>query len=252
MLGTVPVSTGYQKKRDAAMVLLAQYTKREDCNVLIQKETIELEKKKTGNNKTEYFNVACIFCRLQDWRSDQSVSSDRGILPKNESLLTLLINLFKSTFEFFRNFRYYDDPPTKSTLNEPRPKKKQVLDPQGPFLEKWDKIFIISCVAAVSVDPLFLYIPVIDGDKYCLKLDRSLEIVASILRSFTDLFYILHIIFQFRTAFIAPSSTVVGRGVLVEDTSAIAKRYLSTFFLVDVFAVLPLPQVGLHIRSSLL
>uniref|UniRef100_A0A0A9AJK7 CNGC1 n=1 Tax=Arundo donax TaxID=35708 RepID=A0A0A9AJK7_ARUDO len=50
-------------------------------------------------------------------------------------------------------------------------------------------------------------------------------------------------IFQFRTGFIAPSSRVFGRGVLVEDTFAIAKRYLSTYFLVDFFAVLPLPQV---------
>ncbi|XP_078159838.1 cyclic nucleotide gated channel 1 isoform X1 [Carex rostrata] len=182
------------------------------------------------------------YVRLE-WKSDQSVSSDKDIAPKKENLLTSLINLFKSTIEFFQNFRHYDDPPTKSALRESRPKKKQVLDPQGPFLEKWNRIFIISCVAAVSIDPLFLYIPVIDGDKHCLRLDRSLEIVASILRLFTDIFYILHIIFQFRTAFIAPSSTVVGRGVLVEDTWAIAKRYMSSYFLVDVFAVLPLPQV---------
>ncbi|KAJ1690912.1 hypothetical protein LUZ63_015067 [Rhynchospora breviuscula] len=187
------------------------------------------------------------YVRLQDWKSNQSVSSERDILPEKENLRTSLINLFKSTLDFFRNFRHYDDPPTKSILNESKPKKNQVLDPQGPFLEKWNKIFIISCVIAVSVDPLFLYIPVIDGDNTCLRLDRSLEIVASVLRVFTDLFYILHIIFQFRTAFIAPSSTVVGRGVLVEDTTAIAKRYILSYFLVDVCAVLPLPQVTILI-----
>ncbi|XVE64355.1 hypothetical protein DITRI_Ditri07aG0094600 [Diplodiscus trichospermus] len=70
-----------------------------------------------------------------------------------------------------------------------------------------------------------------------------MEITASVLRSFTDIFYIIHIIFQFRTGFIAPSSRVFGRGVLVEDSWAIAKRYLQSYFSIDVLAVLPLPQV---------
>eukprot|EP00268_Persea_americana_P048077 TRINITY_DN504_c1_g2_i1.p1 TRINITY_DN504_c1_g2~~TRINITY_DN504_c1_g2_i1.p1 ORF type:complete len:611 (-),score=90.22 TRINITY_DN504_c1_g2_i1:217-2049(-) len=96
---------------------------------------------------------------------------------------------------------------------------------------------------AVSVDPIFFYIPVVDIDKKCLDLDHRLEIAASVLRSFTDIFYILHIFFQFRTGFIAPSSRVFGRGVLVEDPSAIARRYLSSYFLIDILAVLPLPQV---------
>lgn len=120
---------------------------------------------------------------------------------------------------------------------------KKILDPQGPFLQKWNKIFVLSCVIAVSLDPLFFYVPVIDDERKCLDLDRRMEITASVLRWFTDIFYITHIIFQFRTGFIAPSSRVFGRGVLVEDPWAIAKRYLSTYFLIDILAVLPLPQV---------
>ncbi|KAG0486858.1 hypothetical protein HPP92_008953 [Vanilla planifolia] len=46
-----------------------------------------------------------------------------------------------------------------------------------------------------------------------------------------------------RTGFIAPSSRVFGRGVLVEDSSAIARRYLTSNFFIDILAVLPLPQV---------
>lgn len=83
----------------------------------------------------------------------------------------------------------------------------------------------------------------IDDSKKCLVLDKKLETTASVLRSFTDIFYIIHIIFQFRTGFIAPSSRVFGRGVLVEDAWAIAKKYLSSYFLIDILAVLPLPQV---------
>lgn len=124
---------------------------------------------------------------------------------------------------------------------------KKVLDPQGPFLQKWNKIFILSCIIAVSIDPLFFYIPVIDDKKKCLHRDNKLETAASVLRSFTDIFYVLHIIFQFRTGFIAPSSRVFGRGVLVEDAKAIAKRYLFSYFWIDMLAVLPLPQVAILI-----
>ncbi|KAI7725507.1 hypothetical protein M8C21_007049, partial [Ambrosia artemisiifolia] len=120
---------------------------------------------------------------------------------------------------------------------------KKVLNPQGKFLQKWNKIFVLSCVIAVSVDPLFLYIPVVNDDIKCLDLDHTLQITANVLRSFMDIFYILHIIFEFRTGFIAPSSRVFGRGVLVEDAWVIAKRYMSSYFIVDILAVLPLPQV---------
>ncbi|PQQ04202.1 cyclic nucleotide-gated ion channel 1-like isoform X2 [Prunus yedoensis var. nudiflora] len=119
----------------------------------------------------------------------------------------------------------------------------RILDPQGPFLQKWNKIFVLACLIAVSLDPLFFYIPVIDDKNKCLGLDRKMKITASVLRSFTDIFYIVHIIFQFRTGFVAPSSRVFGRGVLVEDAWSIARRYLSSYFLIDILAVLPLPQV---------
>ena len=87
---------------------------------------------------------------------------------------------------------------------------KKVLDPQGSFLQRWNKIFVLSCIIAVSIDPLFFYVPVINDDKKSLALDEKMETAASVLRSFTDIFYIIHIIFQFRTGFIAPSSRVFG------------------------------------------
>lgn len=119
----------------------------------------------------------------------------------------------------------------------------KILDPQGPFLQRWNKIFVLACIIAVSLDPLFFYVPIIDDTKKCLGIDKKMVITASVLRSFTDVFYIIHIIFQFRTGFIAPSSRVFGRGVLVEDKRQIAKRYLSSHFIIDILAVLPLPQV---------
>ncbi|KAK3156502.1 hypothetical protein QOZ80_2AG0108100 [Eleusine coracana subsp. coracana] len=119
----------------------------------------------------------------------------------------------------------------------------RVYDPQGPFMQRWNKIFVISCLISVAVDSLFFYTPAIDGDNNCVYLDEKLEIIASILRSLVDVFYVLRIVFQFRTGFFATSSRVFGPRVLVKDARAIAKRYLSTNFLVDFLAVLPLPQV---------
>ncbi|KAK1559412.1 hypothetical protein Q3G72_014202 [Acer saccharum] len=128
----------------------------------------------------------------------------------------------------------------KSSSNSSR---KKILDPQGAFLQWWNKIFILSCVLAVSIDPLFFYIPIVDATKKCLDLDKTLQTTACVLRTLIDAFYILHIIFQFRTGFIAPSSRVFGRGELVDDPWIIAKRYLSSYFIVDILAILPLPQV---------
>lgn len=98
-------------------------------------------------------------------------------------------------------------------------------------------------MVAVSIDPLFFYIPVIDGENKCLDLDKKLETTACVLRTFIDVFYILRIIFQFLTGFIPPSTRVFGRGELVEDPVSIARRYMTSNFIVDVLSILPLPQV---------
>ncbi|KAG0483730.1 hypothetical protein HPP92_011814 [Vanilla planifolia] len=57
---------------------------------------------------------------------------------------------------------------------------------------------------------------------------------------------------QFRTAYIAPSSRVFGRGELVIDPAQIANRYLRRLFIVDFLAVLPFPQIVVwrFLRSS--
>ena len=102
---------------------------------------------------------------------------------------------------------------------------------------------MLSCVIAVALDPLFFYIPVIDDKDKCLDSDETLTIIACVLRSLFDVFYILHISLQFQAAFIAHSSRIFGRGVLINDPVAIAKRFLSTYFLIDILSILPLPQV---------
>ncbi|RYR24056.1 hypothetical protein Ahy_B02g057554 isoform A [Arachis hypogaea] len=152
------------------------------------------------------------FERLEDLRSDSSVS-----IEKNDS----------ASHEF----------------NKRLVTKRKVLNPHEPLLQKWNKIFVITCVMAIFVDPLFFYISVINDKGKCLKLDETLKITTCVLRTFFDLLYVLRIIFQFRTGFIAPSSRVFGRGELIDDSIAIMKRYLTSNFIIDILSIIPLPQM---------
>ncbi|CAN8302093.1 unnamed protein product [Cochlearia groenlandica] len=202
------------------------------------------------------------FVRFQDWKSDKT--SETEYSGRNQETKTGIFRRISETFH--RNFnstssrfktltRSYESYSLKETINKGIYSAQKILDPQGPFLQRWNKIFVLACIIAVSLDPLFFYVPVIDDDKKCLGRDRKMEITASVLRSFTDVFYVIHIIFQFRTGFIAPSSRVFGRGVLVENKRDIAMRYLSSHFIIDILAVLPLPQVVIwiiipHMRGS--
>ncbi|EOY23483.1 hypothetical protein QUC31_008276 [Theobroma cacao] len=193
------------------------------------------------------------FVRFQDWNSEKSTeaqySDNKGI---NSGRVRFAINSFSEKFQRgvesgSERIKGIRKSLRSCSFNRVVAKgfgsSKKVLDPQGSFLQRWNKIFVLSCIIAVSIDPLFFYIPVINDDKKCLALDEKMEATASVLRSFTDIFYVIHIVFQFRTGFIAPSSRVFGRGVLVEDSWAIAKRYLKSYFVIDILAVLPLPQV---------
>lgn len=134
--------------------------------------------------------------------------------------------------------------------------EKKIFDPQDKFLQLWNKLFVVSCILAVSVDPLFFYLPVFDLSSNCLGIDRNLAIIATTLRTVIDVFYLVHMALQFRTAYIAPSSRVFGRGELVIDPAQIAKRYMRSYFIIDFLSVLPLPQVykfviNLHFASFL-
>ncbi|XVE73721.1 hypothetical protein DITRI_Ditri11bG0141400 [Diplodiscus trichospermus] len=186
------------------------------------------------------------FVRFQDWSSDDG-SFPVKVGPSLSAVKDSLRRAFEKGSERIRSLK---KPISFHSLgNKPTKEKalrnfwKRILNPQEQFLQTWNKMFLLSSAIALAVDPLFFYIPVIDGKRKCLNLDDRLEITACVLRTFIDVFYIIHIIFQFRTAFIAPSSRVFGRGELNEDPRAIAKRYLSKHFLIDILAILPLPQV---------
>jgi len=190
--------------------------------------------------------------RFEDWKSESSFSPEQensinnGNHKRRPSVGAVLKSIgrrLESVSEKMKNLTRASAVHPVSDGKKKLPPRKKILDPQGPILQKWNKIFVITCVMAVSVDPLFFYIPVINNARKRVDLDGVLQITASVLRTFFDLFYILRIIFQFKTGFIAPSSRVFGRGELIDDPMAIMKRYLTSHFIIDVLSIIPLPQV---------
>ncbi|ONI24081.1 hypothetical protein PRUPE_2G222600 [Prunus persica] len=135
------------------------------------------------------------------------------------------------------------------------------------------KIFITSCVLGVLLDPLFLYIPLLNYDLKCLRLDNTIKIIALVSRLFTDIFYVGRIILQVcRFENCSPfvnrilpescSSNVITslikcfRELLPEVTEVHKKEYLipsitkeiwESSIIVDILAILPFPQVAILI-----
>lgn len=144
----------------------------------------------------------------------------------------------------FRNLFWWGA--SEAYIEDHKASLKKVLDPNSKFVQQWNKVFLISCLLGLFLDPLFFFLPAMSSDD-CIKIDRPLNVVVTVLRTIIDTFYLFHMALQFRTAYVAPASRVFGRGVLVVDSKLIAKRYLLRDFWLDLLAVLPIPQVVIWI-----
>jgi len=126
--------------------------------------------------------------------------------------------------------------------------RRGVIDPRSKLFQQWYKVFVITCLVAIFVEPLFYYLPVVDGYQSagggtCIKISRKLAMSLTVLRSITDTFSLIHFALQFRTAFLADANRTFGGRQLVVDPHRIAMRYLKKDFWLDLAALLPLPQV---------
>ncbi|GMH02630.1 hypothetical protein Nepgr_004469 [Nepenthes gracilis] len=118
----------------------------------------------------------------------------------------------------------------------------QILDPSSDIVTKWNNFFLVTCLVTLFLDPLYFFVPFICGPA-CLGSNLAISVSVTFFRTVTDCFYLMNIIFKFRTAFVAPNSRVFGRGELIMDPNVIYLRYLKTDFIVDLTAMLPLPQI---------
>ncbi|KAJ6334650.1 hypothetical protein OIU78_011504 [Salix suchowensis] len=169
------------------------------------------------------------FVRFQDCSSEKSFSSEqrysiedgfyaRKAKPTFNAVWDNIRRGWEMGSERIRSLKNPSrfNPRGARSVKEQGPKKK-ILDPQGSFLQIWNKIFMLVCVLAVAIDPLFFYIPWIKGtekDK-CLDLDHKMEAAACALRTFIDV-------------------------LLPKNTSPLT-------LIVDILSILPLPQAVLTI-----
>ncbi|KAM5573987.1 hypothetical protein ABKV19_013486 [Rosa sericea] len=136
---------------------------------------------------------------------------------------------------------------------------KEILDPQGSFLPMWNRIFAVFGVFAVLLDPLFFYIPIIHADLKCLGFDTRMKTIALVSRSVTDFFYMVDIILQictrlyagrYKASWISTLDQVIvptnGKESAAEALS-FAKRNSLLYILIDIIALLPLPQAVIFI-----
>ncbi|KAL3645626.1 putative cyclic nucleotide-gated ion channel 16 [Castilleja foliolosa] len=132
--------------------------------------------------------------------------------------------------------------PTSLLHNRHREWWRQIFDPTGEIVNRWNRIFFVTSLTALFVDPLFFYLLGFRADRNCLSMDYGWAGFLVTTRTIIDLFSALHIAIKFRTAYVAPNSRVFGRGDLVTDPNLIAARYLKGNFAIDLAAALPLPQ----------
>ena len=65
-------------------------------------------------------------------------------------------------------------------------------------IDSWYNILLVSSRAiALSLDPLFFFVPVIHEDKKCISEDKKMWINAIFWRSFLDFTYLVHFVVKF-------------------------------------------------------
>ncbi|KAI7756343.1 hypothetical protein M8C21_020138 [Ambrosia artemisiifolia] len=122
-----------------------------------------------------------------------------------------------------------------------------VMNPHATFLQKWNQLVIISCLFAIFLDPVFVYLMSADKERKCIAINWQMTKSIVILRSTTDFIYFLHMLIQLRLAYVKRG------GDLVDHPRRIALHYLSGYFFLDLFIVLPLLQINvlLSLPSSI-
>ncbi|XP_010506646.1 PREDICTED: probable cyclic nucleotide-gated ion channel 3 [Camelina sativa] len=175
---------------------------------------------------------------------DEYLTNNSTTRPSVTSVMRTVRRSFEKGSEKIRTFKQPLSFHSRKINNKENKKKiLRVMNPNDSYLQNWNKIFLLLSVIALAFDPLFFYIPVVNPDSFCLYLDKKLQTIACVFRTFIDAFYVVHMLFQFHTGFITPASRGFGRGELNENSKDIALRYLRSYFLIDLLSILPIPQV---------
>ncbi|KAI4384822.1 hypothetical protein MLD38_002923 [Melastoma candidum] len=87
--------------------------------------------------------------------------------------------------------------------SEPRPRRPEPFEDENWRSLRWIILFLLSLLA-VTVDPLFFYIPVINDKETCVRPDKMLGIIAIVLRTYADVVHVLFWLLCYEDRFRAP------------------------------------------------
>ena len=112
--------------------------------------------------------------------------------------------------------------------------KKSTFKPLVDLFLKWyEEILVLFRAFAVSLDPLFFYVPVIKEDKKCIGLNKVLWTIVIVLRSVTDVVYLVHFVVK----------SYKKRGSKANTTCREKGRRHLWSIMFNVLVILPIPQV---------
>ncbi|KAH0942875.1 hypothetical protein HID58_002542 [Brassica napus] len=118
-----------------------------------------------------------------------------------------------------------------------------IMNPHSIFIQSWTRLFSLSCLLSIFLDPLFVFLTLVKQNYKCIVIDWPMAKAFIIVRSVTDALFSVNILLQFRLAYVSPESMVVGVTWLVDHPVKIARHYFQGNFFLDLFIVMPLPQI---------
>ncbi|CAA7051276.1 unnamed protein product [Microthlaspi erraticum] len=118
-----------------------------------------------------------------------------------------------------------------------------IMNPHSKFVQSWTKFFALSCLLAIFIDPLFFFLILVQQNNKCIVIDWPMAKAFVAVRTLTDVLFSVNILLQFRLAYVAREPNVVGAGQLVDNPRKIARHYFRGKYFLDLFIVMPLPQI---------
>eukprot|EP00271_Cylindrocystis_brebissonii_P000711 TRINITY_DN1092_c0_g2_i1.p1 TRINITY_DN1092_c0_g2~~TRINITY_DN1092_c0_g2_i1.p1 ORF type:complete len:258 (+),score=19.14 TRINITY_DN1092_c0_g2_i1:263-1036(+) len=148
----------------------------------------------------------------------------------------------------------------------------ECIDPSEKCVREWKEIFLVSSLIAFGIDPCYFFVAYINVGQHCVQLDWNLVLGLTIIRSATDLVYLIHMYLQLRIAYVYEGKNVFNRwrkflrhtwfhwkpisgqtryGAqdVIKEPKLVGLRYARRWLLFDIWAVLPLPQVRERARG---
>ncbi|XP_058218433.1 cyclic nucleotide-gated ion channel 4 [Rhododendron vialii] len=128
----------------------------------------------------------------------------------------------------------------------------RVLDPRTTWVQEWNRVFLLVCATGLFLDPLFFYALSVSDTCMCLFVDGWFAVTVTVLRCMTDALHVWNMCLQLKMnklSYAPVGGTGESTRLQTKSARAVALGYLKArkgFFL-DLFVILPLPQVVLWV-----